>query len=298
MGFLRSVVEQSSGRTVTHTPRVVCRLAKSFRECNIRGPCDGRYKLYNLVRVVSARHCNTMIIVVEGNIGAGKSTLLDVIGEKLASHLGKDRVVVLKEPIGEWCKNDLLKRFYKDIASTGLQLQLTVTLAMVEMERSAMDLVNEGKIVIMERSLMSAQQVFGEIVKRNPLVSKADKYLLGMFFDRFPPSVTSGRFGCAKYVRLHLRTPVAECLKRIRQRGRDGEEHITEEYLQDVEKHLERLVTRCGRHDTDHTIVMDGRYDKKDPMSVLVQRAECGFGGFPAQTLSLGGFLELVSRMS
>lgn len=228
-----------------------------------------------------------MLIVLEGNIGAGKSTLLDVIGEKLASRVGHDRVVVLQEPVVEWCKNGLLKRFYEDRAGTGLQLQLTIYLTMLEHERSAVDLSKQGKVVVMERSLFSAQRVFGEIFKRDPSVSKKDKDLLEMLCDRFPPSATADQLGCMAYVRLYLHTPVAECLRRIQQRGRDGEENITEEYLQDVEKILETLITRGGGHDTDHTIVIDGRYEQTNPMSGTVESALCGPG-----MICTGGNLE------
>jgi deoxyadenosine/deoxycytidine kinase len=178
------------------------------------------------------------VIYVEGIIGAGKSTLISKLQEQL------DGSMIVPEPIDIWmnCNGvDVLDAFYKgknEIVSFGdvnykilvehkdpgrychsfQHLALTTRIAQLEKCKE-----HKG-IVISERSHESCRYVFAQMLaddgKYDPVDWKVYEYEYE-FLQKYAPK---GRY-------VFLDTPVDECIKRMKMRGRSQEKAIPKDYL-------------------------------------------------------------------
>lgn len=213
-----------------------------------------------------------MIVIVEGNIGAGKTTLVGLVGEYLGSLVGSDSVVTVAEPVTDWSSRDnLLRRYYENRKEYGLQLQMLATLNMLENERYAVRMSREGKIVVMDRSLFTAVNVFGSLLQKENNISGFDKYLQSLITARYKPVIGPAFGGLYdRYCRLYVRTPIDLCMDRIRRRARPGEQMITTDYLASIERTTEAQMLN-EPEEARHTFVMDGDYDGDKPLSANVR---------------------------
>lgn len=238
----------------------------------------------------ASNRLSTMILIIEGNIGAGKTTLLGPICELIASHRGLDSVVAIVEPVTYWSSEDnLLKRAYENRAAFGLQLQILVTLNMLENERKAVRMSREGKIVVMNRSLFSTNRVFRRLFRLCDEVSAADRSIYETVSNRFTPEIGGdAENGYDRYCRLYLRTPVEECMKRIRKRAREGEDRICIDYLRLIEEFTDKAIID-DTLESRRSVVVDGRFAEDEPLSAAV--APCSHRQKDEATQSLQEFI-------
>jgi len=151
---------------------------------------------------------------LEGNIGVGKSTVL--------RELERHGVRVHLEAVDHWT---LLERFYADPARFGFAFQLQVLVSYVNTPEDTQ---------LVERSKDAALHVFVPLAQEAGTMSPFDVEALFHVAHRlpFPP--------IHKFV--FLRAPVDVCLRRILWRDRDGESHITREYLERLESKYEKFI--------------------------------------------------------
>lgn len=157
----------------------------------------------------------TLNLIIRGNIGAGKTT----VGEMVAQRLGCPFV---PEPVKAWQESGMLKMMY-DGDATAFQ---TYALATRMAARASVLHEKRPDVVVLDR-WYDDDRLFAEI---NLSPSRFRAYCI--YWDWVNLMHPTG----PAFV-VHLTTPPAICLKRIRKRGRPEEKDITEEYL-------ERLVVR------------------------------------------------------
>ena len=145
-------------------------------------------------------------IALEGLIGAGKSTLLKRMNRGV------------QEPVEQWT---LLPSFYADHDRWAFPLQMQILLTQA-------DAPTDG---LFERSPHSALHVFARDTLR------AEEWdLLHAWSDRC---------GWVPDMIVFLRATPELCLERVKQRNRAGEESMTLEYLQTLERKYEAYLDHC-----------------------------------------------------
>ena len=159
------------------------------------------------------------LVNLEGNIGAGKSTLLRVLK---AAYGGCSAVRFVDEPVAQWERAGLLAALYAGkMSPAAFQLTAMVTRAAALKEALADPF---AKIVISERSLASDRAVFAATQLSG---ADRDAYDLAHATIELP--------AVAATATVLLDCPVEELTRRVARRRRDGENHVSAEYLQMLE---------------------------------------------------------------
>ena len=171
------------------------------------------------------------LVNLEGNIGAGKSTLLRVLK---AAYGGCSAVRFVDEPVPKWERAGLLAALYAGkMSPAAFQLTAMVTRAAALKEALADPF---AKIVISERSLASDRAVFAATQ-----LSGADRDAYDLAYETIElPAV-------AAMATVLLECPVEELRRRVSRRRRDGEKHVSAEYLQMLESAHERYFATLDR---------------------------------------------------
>lgn len=160
------------------------------------------------------------IVFIEGNIGVGKSELLEALKAK--------GYTVVQEALEEdWT---LFNRYQEDPARWGTAFQLQVTNSITNRIEAALK-SHKGKWpIFVERSIVSAY-----------LFAKVNFDVGSLTYDevtviREISLKLNDRFNTYISRTILLDCPNDECLRRIKQRGREGEENVTEDYLDRIAK--------------------------------------------------------------
>lgn len=189
------------------------------------------------------------IFTIEGNIGAGKSTIL----EALKSY-SKD-IIILPEPVDLWmefkpnnCDKCLFELFYEDNKKYGFVFQIY---ALQTRYKLLIDTIknNPDKIIICERSIITDNKIFAEIMKNDNTINDYEYDVYKNLHDILSETLSplSGI--------IYLKTSTSICVDRIISRDRSGEESISIEYIKKLNnKHNEWLST----YDSDQLLVLDG----------------------------------------
>jgi len=154
-------------------------------------------------------------LVIEGNIGAGKTTLSTMIAQEMNAKLVLER----------FADNPFLPRFYNDPDRYSFPLELSFLADRYK------QLNNELRSVSLFQPLIIADYFFMKslIFANNTL--KGDEYnLYRQIFEIIYNSIPKPDL----YVYLHLSTE--KLLENIHKRGRDYEQRITAEYLDEIQK--------------------------------------------------------------
>ena len=160
------------------------------------------------------------MIYIEGNIGVGKTTLLDTLREY---HFN-----VITEPVEQW--GEILQLYYKNKTKYSFKFQMKILLTWLE----KFILLNETDLYFTERSLFSGRDIFFDTMCKNGYVSDKDKCEYYECFDKLV-----GVSCINKIIKpsafIYLKASPEICFKRIQERKRVGEEHITLEYLETLD---------------------------------------------------------------
>ena len=173
------------------------------------------------------------VICIEGNIGAGKSTLIFDLKRKIP-HAG-----FIEENLEEYTTykqyNPLVEMYQNPIQNASIaQLHFIRSINNILVKKS-----RTHNILISDRSIYSPQ-VFGDaLFKEGSISSFAKEYL----FDEVISSAKNTLKQLnAEYVGMFfMNTPPTLCLERINGRNRNGEELITADYLENIEKSYQNL---------------------------------------------------------
>jgi len=169
-------------------------------------------------------------ISVEGNVGAGKSTLLNFFNQfpEFAVH---------KEPLDQWQDlngTDFLGLMISDPARWGLAFESLVTLTMAEIHMAD----HEGAqgllfrpVKVMERSLMSARQVFVENLRDQ--ISLGEVEILDAWYNLL---VSRPEFDTKVDLIIYLRTTPQVAYERMASRARSEEATLPLQHFQRLHK--------------------------------------------------------------
>lgn len=166
------------------------------------------------------------VISLDGNIGAGKTTLL----KKLKNI---PDVYVIEEPVGVWEQfntngKNILQHFYENQNRWAYTFQNAAILTRIIHINNTIKNNPGYKLYITERSVLTDKFVFAKMLHKDKIIDDMEMQLYNMWFDNFGSMDVAGI--------LWLTTDVQTCVERIKIRGRAGEENISQEYLENLDK--------------------------------------------------------------
>lgn len=187
-----------------------------------------------------------VIVVVDGVIGAGKTTL---IRECLLPALTERgwKVTEVREPVDRWKKNGRLQQFYEDPNRRAYQFQ---TMAFHDRIHECMETYERygtsSDVFILERSIFT-DILFMKMLLMSKTIDQTeyDDYLaLWNMWDRVMPFQPD--------LFVYLKPSITECMKRLRERNREGETGVSEEYQSNLlkvhDQFLGKSSVKIGRN--------------------------------------------------
>ncbi len=184
---------------------------------------------------------NVILISIEGNIGAGKSTLLQNLRKR------KPSWVFIDEPVGIWSNfrnaegESMLELFYKDRRRWAYTFQNCALLTRFQNIEVAIakhlpvtlpsneEATNIKKqVFITERCLDTDFEVFTKMLHAEGSIDQLEYDLYTRWFQQLKINATP------LSAIVFVDTTPQVCHKRIKARSRDGEDGISEEYLQQI----------------------------------------------------------------
>jgi deoxyadenosine/deoxycytidine kinase len=196
-----------------------------------------------------------IIISIEGNIGSGKSTFL-----KLMRKYFKDNVKYVDEPVTDWLKvqtddgQNLIENFYADKERYGYIFQ---NFAYITRIRRLYDAILNSKedIIITERSVESDRHLFAEMLEEDGYINQMEKGCYDYWYNFL--NIEIDYF-------VYIKTTPDNCMKRIGERSRRGEDMIEREYIDKLdEKHDKWLLGK------KNMIILDGNLNFRDDKGVF-----------------------------
>ena len=193
------------------------------------------------------------IFAVEGNIGAGKTTFLGLLKKHVRN------IYIIPEAVSEWQKvngENLLEAFYKKPERWCFTFEIYTMLTMIKKLNEAM--ASNVDIIFLERSLLS-NRVFHYVSESLGKLNLMEMGILKEIYDYFKNN--SPKIDGVVYIA----TDVPTCLERIKERGREEEKMVEEEYLKKLETEFIEINYDCP------ILCISGKYDKNKPEKMLEQ---------------------------
>lgn len=180
------------------------------------------------------------IYTLEGNIGAGKTSLL----ARLKDVCFSKPHVILFEPVDEWMNfriegatKSLFELFYEDRKKYAFAFQMMALQSRFEALRQ-MITMNDGKIVICERSFLTDCEVFAKLNHEEGNISDVEfdvyKKWHSFLMEVLNPNIKG---------LVYLQVKPEVCKARIIKRNRKGEEEFSDEYLSKLHNYHETWLT-------------------------------------------------------
>lgn len=164
-------------------------------------------------------------IAVAGNIGVGKSTLTALLRDRLGW-----------EPFYEAvADNPYLSDFYHDMRQWSFHSQVFFLSRRLRHHR---ELLNRPGTVVQDRTVYEDAEIFAENLYRQGNMSERDYRTYRDLYEAMmlylpPPDLV-----------IYLRASVSTLLQRIRMRGRDFEQDVSSEYLEQLSELYEEWIER------------------------------------------------------
>ncbi len=164
------------------------------------------------------------LIILEGLPGASKT----LFGKSFVAAHGN--AVFLEE----WVDENILKEYLENMKENATSFQFYIQEETVNRIKKAIELVKQGKVVILDRGLIG-NECFALVQNDACIISDINlkTYQETFRYDLIP------EFKDIKCSTLYLKAKPEFCLERIRRRSRDGEEWYSFDYLDQL----------CGTHD-------------------------------------------------
>jgi deoxyadenosine/deoxycytidine kinase len=164
-----------------------------------------------------------MHVAITGNIGAGKTTLATL----LAKHYDWE---VLYEAVEG---NPYLADFYGDMERWAFNLQMFFLKSRFS---QVLEIQESNKKYVQDRTIYEDAYIFAKNLNHSKLMSDVDYQTYKEFFDMMlslikPPDLM-----------IYLKADLPKLIKQIKNRGRDFENNISEQYLTDLNRHYEEFI--------------------------------------------------------
>jgi thymidylate kinase len=171
-----------------------------------------------------------MLISLGGLIGVGKTTVLN----ELKKILNNDRFIFIEEPVDIWTAikdkegNNALECFYNNPHKHAISFQILAFITRLEQIKLAMDSADYFEpVIITERSLEEDRHIFAEYLHESGFISDIDYEIYKYWFDNL---------AILPDLNIILKLSPEQCLERIINRARKGEDSINLHYLSCLEK--------------------------------------------------------------
>ncbi len=192
-------------------------------------------------------------LVIEGNIGVGKTTL----SNRLAEHW---QVPVLLE---KFMENPFLPKFYAHPERYGFSVE---TAFLAERYRQMHD--EFASVDLRQQALVADYSFYKSLIFAGKTL-KGDEYLLfkeifGIINSKLPQP----------HLFVYLKASVPKLLRQIEQRGRDFEQQITADYLEQIDEAYLRFMEqasglRCVLIETDEVDYLNNPTDFERMVELL-----------------------------
>tara|TARA_B110000503_G_scaffold99_1_gene139 strand:- start:43 stop:891 length:849 start_codon:yes stop_codon:yes gene_type:complete len=171
------------------------------------------------------------LISLEGNIGAGKSTFIEHMKSVFQDY---EEILFIQEPVDIWEKikqngKTMIELFYENPKKYAFAFQV---MAFTTRQNIIRDAIIEAvqphskiKTIVMERSLEADRNIFAQMLHDDGQLESCEFEVYKMMSD-------VGLFESSVDGIMWLTTEPEECERRIRNRGRDGEQEISLQYLE------------------------------------------------------------------
>ena len=181
-----------------------------------------------------------IFITIEGNIGGGKSTMINLLRKQYPQYH------IIDEPVDQWLSmkdnngKSLLELFYEDKHRWGYTFQNAAYITRYLNAFHALSQpITQDTIYISERGILTDRYVFATMLKNDGILNEIEWNLYTKWFDRFSSLITVHGI-------VYITTPSTICDERIKQRNRQGEDSIPQEYLSELEKYHEDWLTNVN----------------------------------------------------
>jgi len=184
---------------------------------------------------------NIVYVSVEANIGAGKTTMIGHIREKFPEYRIVDEPVHIWQALKDAAGKSLLENFYCDRTRWSYTFQNAAFItrimgAAAELEKAKSEAASDQKIVIIsERGILTDRHVFASMLRADGSMNPLEWELYTYWFDHFSKNVKIDGI-------IYVTTDSSVCKDRIKIRGRQGEEGISQEYLDELHKYHENWL--------------------------------------------------------
>ena len=205
-----------------------------------------------------------MHIAIAGNIGSGKSTLTAM----LARHYGWE---ARYEPVSE---NPYLEDYYRDLHRWSFNLEVYF---LKERFRDLLAIAKADHTVVQDRSIFEGVYVFMQNNKAMGHLSDRD---YATYMELFQQMMSVVRL---PDLMIYLRASVPHLVGNIQQRGRQYEQTIQLDYLENLNRRYDEFIYKMyeGRVmtiDKDH---LDFQHNPKDFAQIVDRIDRTLFGLFP-----------------
>jgi deoxyadenosine/deoxycytidine kinase len=217
------------------------------------------------------------IISMDGKIGAGKTTLLTALKEKCKNYYYLEEPVKLWESIKDMDQHNILEKFYENKKrwSYTFQNMAYVTrmmmlkkvireLKVVTRDNFLFKLLDNHYVIISERSVATDKNVFAKMLYDSGNIDLAEITCYNLWYEVLLKNIQMNTL-------IYVKTSTQVCKNRINKRKRAGEDGISEQYLDDLDKYHETWA----RGDKNlKVLTIDGTIEFETNQKVLNQHLE------------------------
>ncbi len=205
-----------------------------------------------------------MHIVIAGNIGSGKSTLTQM----LAKHYGWEPRY---ETVAE---NPYLEDYYRDLHRWSFNLEVFF---LKERFRDLIDIAHADHTIIQDRSIFEGVYVF---MANNKAMGNLSDRDYATFMELFEQMMAVVR---VPDLMIYLRASVAHLVGNIQKRGREYEQQIQLDYLENLNRRYDDFIKNKypGRVITIEKDNLDFQHNPKDFAQIIDRIDRTLFGLFP-----------------